>query len=220
MQYFVKSKLLVLASAALAFSAATPAHATVISIGADSNAATSNFQSPGSTATVGYTIQTSDDGSNFDVLLTTSDPNALPFANLYFDSIASTPNTGSNVGFEFGQTSANDDAFDPTSGTKYSLAGTGVTAAFTLTGGVTMASIVIPNSFFLTNPDGMPFAQTQPGTLVSLHLSQSFGYSVVGGSANFAAPVELGDAVVGSATPEPASLALFGVGSLVLLSFS
>ncbi len=199
----------------LSISFFAPAVATAnVTIAADPNAATSNFQSPGSTATVGYTIQTSDNGTNFEVLLTTSDPAALQFANLYFDTIASTPNTGSNLGFEFGATTANDDAFDPNTSTKYSLTGTGVTAIFTNIGGVTTADITIPNSFFLTNPENMPFSVTPSGTLVSLHLSQSFGYSVVGGSANFSAPVELGDAVVGAAaaTPEPGYLALLALG--------
>jgi hypothetical protein len=64
------------------------------------------------------------------------------------------------------------------------------------------------------NPLGMPFVVTPDGTLVSLHLSQSFGYSVVGGSGNYSAPVELGDAIV-SSTPEPESVWLF-IGAIVL----
>jgi hypothetical protein len=62
----------------------------------------------------------------------------------------------------------------------------------------------------------MPFANTPGGTLVSLHLSQSFSYSVAGGGANFPAPVELGDAVVSAASPapEPNSLLLLGTGMI------
>ena len=180
----------------------------------DPNAATSNFGAPGATATEGYTISTRDNGTSFLVNLVDANSNALEFSNLYFDTIASTPNTGSNLGFEFGANS--EDAFDPNSGTKYNLAGTGVTSVFTQNATGTSVAITIPNTFFLNNPLAMPFADTPPGTLVSLHLSQSFGYSVVGGSANFPAPVELGDAIVGTAavttTPEPSSLLLLGTG--------
>ena len=63
------------------------AKADVITIAQDPNAPTSNFQNPGSTATIGYTIQTNDDGTNFYVDLTATDPAPLPFANLYFDTI-------------------------------------------------------------------------------------------------------------------------------------
>ena len=81
--------------------------------------------------------------------------------------------------------------------------------------GDTLAAITIPNSFFLNNPLGMEFTPTPDGSLVSLHLSQSFGYSVVGGSGNFPAPAELGDATIGSpsAVPEPGSFTLLGLGA-------
>ncbi len=207
----------------IAFAAFAPlANASVIIIAPDPLAAQGNFGTPGATANVGYTIQTSDNGTTFNVTETTTDPTALEFSNLYFDTIASTPGTGSNIGFEFGTTVANDDLFNPNTGTKYSIAGTGITATFTqtttpITGTVTSttANINIPNSFFLNVPDGFA-ASTPPGTLVSLHLSQTFSYSVVGGSANFPAPQELGDATIGSATttPEPNFMLLVGTGIL------
>ena len=217
-------KLVILSLALAPFTALpTIAHATptvctaagcTVVIAGDPNAATSNFQNPGATATEGYTISTRDNGTSFLVNLADANSNALEFSNLYFDTIASTPNTGSNLGFEFGPTSQ--DSFDPNSGMKYNLTGTGVTSVFTQNATGTFVAITIPNTFFLNNPLAMPFMNTPPGTLVSLHLSQSFGYSVVGGSANFPAPVELGDAIVGSAaataTPEPSSLMLLGTG--------
>ncbi len=186
-------------------------------IAGDPNAAVGNFQNPGSTATNGYTIQTSDNGTNFSVTLHSSDPNALPFSNLYFDTIASTPGTGSNLGFAFGQTS--EEAFDPDTSTMYDLSGTGVTSLLTTDANGITILITIPNTFFLDNPLDMPFALTPEGTLVSLHLSQSFNYSVVGGGANFAPPTELGAANVNrplAATPEPSSIALLGTGLIGL----
>ena len=197
---------------AVAVFTASVAQAGTITIAQDSNAAVGNFQSPGTQATVGYTITTHDDGTNFYVDLVTTDSAAMPFANLYFDTIASTPGTGSNLGFEFGQNAG--DAFIPgVSGSNISLpGGLGVSSVFTVADGVTTANLIIPNSFFLINPLGMNVAPTPAGTLVSLHLSQSFGYSVVGGGTNYPAPVELGAEIVGSSVPEPVSIALFGIG--------
>ena len=193
-----------------------------VTIASDPSAPISNFQNPSATAQQGYSIQTSDNGTNFVVTLNDTGASLGSFANLYFDTIADTPNTGSNLGFEFGVNS--EDSFDPNTGKKYDLTGTGVTSVFTPTASGTLAVITIPNTFFLDNPLGMAFTDTQAGGTVSLHLSQAFGYSVVGGSANFAAPVELGAATIARpsglpATPEPSSWLLLGTGMACVAVF-
>ena len=205
-----------LASAAPITIPCTTTTCAPVIIAADPNAPTSNFGSPGNTATVGYTIQTSDDGTGFKTVVTTADPSALQFSNLYFDSIASTPNTGSNVAFEV----INNRAFDPNKGIFFDLTGTGFTFSDTVVNGVSTITSFIPNSFFLNDPLGIGFAKTPQGTLVSLHLSQSFSYSVVGGSGNFTAPTELGAFAISSASPvpEPATLEYLALSGLGLLT--
>jgi hypothetical protein len=229
----MQNRLILSFAAAALLALPSIALADTVVIAANPNALTSNFGQclndacdPGSTATVGYTITTSDNGTSFIVALSTTDPNALPFANLYFDTIASTSGTGSNLGFEASATGVND-AFDPNTGTKYTdittAPGSGFSSAETNVGGTETITVTIPNTYFLTDPDGF-FAPTPAGTLVSLHLSQSFGYSVVGGSGNFAAPVELGDAIVNvpvqsaSPVPEPAGLTYMALSGFGLLA--
>ena len=191
---------------------------TPVVIPGDATAANGNFGSPGNTANVGYNIYVRDDGSFFYVLATTTDPNALPFENLYIDTIASTPNTGSNFGVEV----TNHRAFIPGGSGYTELNGTGFIFATATTAGVYGIEASIPNSFFLTDPLGMGFAKTPNGTLVSVHLSQTFSYSVVGGNALYPAPVELGDAIVGSTAPvpEPATLEYMALSGLGALSFA
>ena len=103
---------------ALAFPSLASA-TTVVTIAGDPNAAISNFQNPGNTATSPYTITTSDNGTQVVVALTTTDLGALDFANLYFETVASDVSMGSNLGFEASGSAVND-AFFPDTGQKFS----------------------------------------------------------------------------------------------------
>jgi hypothetical protein len=199
---------------------------TFVTITGDPNALTSNFQNPGNTATYAYDIHTYDNGTDVVVAVSTSDLNAqnLNFANLYFETTADDATTGSNVGFEASSTAVND-AFDPDTGDKYyNLAG--FSSTFSDDGTTKTITVVIPNTFFLTDPDGIGFAKTPKGTDVSLHLSQSFGYSVVGGSADYPRPDELGLATISAVNedpslrvvPEPAGLTYMAFSGLGLLA--
>lgn len=191
--------------------------ADTVVIAGNPNAPTSNFQNPGNTATSGYTITTTGNGTSVVVSLTTNDLNAPDFANLYFETVANDAMTGSNLGFEASGTAVND-AFNPSTGQKYSTALPGFSSQEMFTASSKTIVVTIPDTFFLYDPDNIGFPKTPDGTNVSLHLSQSFGYSVVGGSMYFPRPNELGLAMVNApmtaVTPEPSSLLLLGTGLL------
>ena len=190
---------------------------TPVSIAGNPGAPTGNFGTPGTQSTSPYNIYVRDDGSYFYVLVTTTDSTAPQFANLYIDTIASTPGTGSDLGFEV----TNDRAFIPGVPGYFSPSSSDFSFGTGSAGGVYGITAAISNSFLMTDPLHMGFATTPDGTLVSLHLSQSFGYSVVGGGANYPAPIELGAAVVGSSpVPEPASIEYMFLSGLGVLSFA
>jgi hypothetical protein len=189
-----------------------------VSITANASAPVGNFGTPGTQNAAAYNIYTRDDGNYFYVLVTTTDSTAPVFTNLYLDTIASTPGTGSNLGFEVN----NDRAFIPGVSGYFTPSSSDFSYATANDNGTVGITAAISNSFFLTDPLGMGFAKTPDGTLVSLHLSQSFGYSVVGGSGNYPAPTELGAAIVSSTTPvpEPPSIEYMLLSGLGVLSFA
>lgn len=184
------------------------AGANTVSVLYNPAAPTGNFGAPtNQNSEVGYTIYTRSDSLYVYVGLQTSTNYAggLNFANLYFDT---NPGSGSDVGFEV----SNQQAFIPGSPGyfPYTVALNDIHYALTA-GSASTPSVIefaVPVAFFTTDPLGMGFPVAT--TAVQLRLSQSFGYSVAGGSSY--GPDRLGTVSLAStAVPEPAT-----VGALVL----
>ena len=190
--------------------------AQTVSVGYDETADTSNFGNPGTTDnTVAYTITTSSDASNiylaFDPNTSkggTFTPGTNDFTNLYFSTTVAEGTGGSNIGIEV----QNDRAFVPGVAGYYDLAGDGVTSTEDASGDI---SVTIPLAVFENDPEGIPGFTDLGGSnnILRLNLSQSYGYSVAGGKANYGS-TELGEVIV---TPEPSSFGLFAVGLMAVV---
>jgi hypothetical protein len=169
-------------------------------VGFDPSAPESNFGAPTAFSdSIGYTITMGSTAT--DVQLSLVATGALPysFANLYFDTTAINPATGSDVGFEI----ENNDTFIPGVPGTYSTAGDGITYSV----GATSEAISIPWSFFTTDPQALGFTKiSATNNVLRLDLSQTFGYSVAGGSANYGA-TELGE--VTYSTPDTMTTGAF-----------
>jgi hypothetical protein len=170
-----------------------------------------NFGTPSSiTDYNAYTIYTNADANNYYVGLESTSPinvGNLDFANLYFSTDLS---QGSTVGFE----ANNSRAFIPgVSGYYNYTSSSGIVLDDTSTASQYLIEFSVPISFFTTDPLGMGF--TPATTDIQLRLSQTFGYSVAGGS-------DYGDGRFGdfnpAATPEPASLTLAGFAAFGFLA--
>jgi PEP-CTERM motif len=198
---FAASLLAALASSALA----APVYTSTVAVGYDPAAPTSNFGMPSNVNHItAYDVQTGQDTTYLYVRVVATGPqavNALPFANIYLGG-------NTSVGIEV----TNNRAFIPGgNGTYFSLLGTGF--AFTQAAGD--IAFQLPFSFLTDDPLGMGFAHLsdQPGSnFTRVSLSQSFGYSVAGGQANYGTDRLGSFTVPASPVPEPASLALLGLG--------
>ena len=172
-----------------------------VSVAYDATAPQGNFGAPGnSTSGAAYDIYMTDDGTNLYVGLNiTSNASASSgmFTNLYFDT---DNGNSSNLGFEI----TNKDAFIPgVANTAVDTSSTGIQYKV----GSDAIEVLIPNTFFTNNPLGMDFTKTSPTGDVTLRLSQSFGYSVAGGSTY--GSTRLGEVSLAgpSAAPLPSSAA-------------
>jgi hypothetical protein len=142
---------------------------------------------------------TSDSQDVFIDLKGASDITALDFANLYF----STTLSGSDVGFEIG----NHDTFVPGVPGSFSTAGDGITYTTTST----EWDITIPWSVFTSNPQNLSGYTdiSAANDVLRLNLSQTFGYSVAGGQADYGS-TELGEVTYAAAPDSASTIAMLG----------
>lgn len=180
------------------------------SVGYDPNAPLGNFGTPGSTNhTNSYDVYLrADQNYVYGLMLNTGGTPAFTGANVYFSSTFGSSISGGNIGFEI----TNNRAFRPQTGAfgTTSITGGGGSYATVANSGVEFA---LPWSIFTDNTLGVPdYVKLNSGgnDLLTMTLSQSFGYSVAGG-ASFGAD-RLGQISYSAAVPEPASMAALGLG--------
>jgi len=188
--------------------------APTATVATDPAAPTSNFGTPGNTATAGYAIYLNNTNDRlYGAVTQTGGVAAGPFTNLYFDIDPTTGAGGSELGIEVsnkrGFVAGTSDYFDLSSAIDFSSV---------TTGGLTTTEFSIDNSVFrdfiaAAVAQGYFGAGGYTQQDVRLNLSQSLSYSVAGGSSYGAE--RLGTFSVAASTgavPEPATWAMMVIG--------
>lgn len=171
----------------------------------DPGAPLGNFGSPGTTNhIVGYSVYTRTDGNYLYGAVAASGPTlGNNFANIYYDVDGI---GGSDLGIEV----TNDRFFIP-GVPGYTNDTLNVSSFFLGTGVIEWA---IDWTMFTADPYNILTTNTAPGGLVTTRLSQSFGYSVAGGSSY--GVNRLGAVNAPATVPEPTTLVLIGMALLTL----
>ena len=174
-----------------------------------------DFNNYGNTASPGYSIfLAADDAKVYGYLranLVAGGAIVPPtFANVYFDIDPATGN-GADLVFELSAASQRVSALYNAPST---IAASGIAVAVSLDqAGIEFA---IPNSYFMSAYPGLDYDPAQvfaaAGGRVTLRISQSFGYDVVGGPAFGAERLGGVNLAPAASVPEPASWALLLVG--------
>jgi len=204
------------ALAAMLAAASLSAHATgTVQIGYSASVPDSNFGAPtAATDGAAYTITTSQTATTFTVDVKETGAGAAAtgdFANLYFGAYGADGKMHSVVGFEV----TNHDVFIPGDAGSFPDPYATVVTSGNVANGDAEISFTLPFSVLETDPLGAGYPTATAGTSFYLTLSQTFSYSVQGGTANFGAE-DLGKFTIPSAVPEPAMPALLGLGMLVV----
>lgn len=192
----------------------------------DASAGSGNFGSPSNKDnTVAYDIYVRADSHYVYGLLISKpagaghdayDP-ALGFTNLYFDTDPFV-HSGSDVGFEL----QNNRTFVPGgSGYFNNIPGLDLAnhagSSYSNGGDAAAVEFALPWTYFTSDPQGIGFSKiSSANNFLRLNLSQSFGYSVAGGSSYYGRN-RLGLLDYNAATPEPATVVLLASGALALL---
>lgn len=201
--------LLAAAVAALGLLALPVAHAdgtTTITVD-PTNLNYGNFGAPTLTTGAGgtpYTLTTTTTASSFDIDLTPlASAAGEDFYNLYLSTGYEIGIGGSVIGIS-GDANGISNLFVPGGANGYSLAGTGITSTYDAANGG--FDVTVPWTFLETDPSGLDYSEiSSANDEVRVNLSQSFGYTVVGGAANYGAN-ELGSGILPSASvPDTAS---------------
>lgn len=209
-----------LAAATLSVVVAGQAHAVIIdgtldvdygaaksTVFYDPGAPTSNFDTPGTTNHLnGYSIYLlSQPGSVYGFIQVNGPNNSIVGSNLYWDlnPPALAANGSSDLGFEI----TNQRAFTP----GINIGTYGATPDIQFASTAQGLEFLIPSAYFLNPIAGLAsYPTATEGGRIVLRLSQSYGYSVAGGSEY--GESRLGEINVLSAVPEPSTWAMMLIG--------
>lgn len=188
---------------------------SAVSVGYNAAAPNGDFANAGNTSSgAAYDIRVRRDNQYVYAFLNTTGAgtSAGPFANLYFSlryGSGTYGSAGSSIGFEV----TNDRAFKP-GGSGYFNDTVSDLIQWSIGSGGSTIEAAIALSVFTENALGVTGYGLPPGEVakgLQLRLSQSFGYSAVGGASYGDSRLGFVDLPAANTVPEPGALALIGL---------